>query len=260
MYILQLTDLHLEWNTKLTDYSTVINQQVADVVVITGDLHANTRGIDFIKHLISLGYQVVYILGNHEFYNYEINEIIERWRVLAAVTPGLYFLEEDSVVIDNVEFFGSCLWTEMGTSEPGEMIHWDLKQRIKRNDDFTCTKNWTPQKMADRFHRVWPKMRDMILASESENKVMLSHFLPSWESIHPAYFGNPANPFFASALDEFIKISKLRYWFHGHAHTSFDYRIGEDDDACRIICHPYGYHDLNQVNPEFNWTNRVYRL
>lgn len=260
MRLLQLTDLHLEWNTNLKDYSLFINEKVADVVILTGDIHANVKGISFIQHLIDLGYQVIYVLGNHEFYNRTIDGLIAEWRELASKTPGLHFLEGDSVTIEDVTFFGSCLWTQMGTSSKDEEVDFFLKHRIKREDDFTCIANWNPQAMANRFYEVWEVLQKQITDCKNPKKVMLSHYLPSWQSIHPSYFGNPSNAFFASHLDDFILKSGLTYWFHGHTHTDADYFIGDQKNGCRVICKPYGYHDLSMVNPEFNWMKNIYDI
>ena len=90
--VLPLSDLHLEYNLSLRDFNTVIDSKVADIVILSGDIAGGTHALPFIQHLISLGYQVVYVLGNHEFYGYDVDELIEEWRNIAVNIPELHFL------------------------------------------------------------------------------------------------------------------------------------------------------------------------
>jgi hypothetical protein len=63
------------------------------------------------------------------------------------------------------------------------------------------------------------------------------------------------NGSFASHLDDLIlDHPQIKYFSHGHTHSSFNYLIGD----CRVICNPRGYYnsynnaDLNlEFNPNF---------
>jgi predicted phosphodiesterase len=250
MKILHLTDLHLEFNKNLIDFSSVINTKVAKVVVLTGDIAGGTHSLPFIKHLISLGYIVIYILGNHEFYGHDIDELINEWRKISKNIDNFHFLEGDSVVIDDVEFFGTCLWTSVGTRNKDEFADPLLKYHIK---DFSSIKNWSVEKMKDRFYSSFENLQQMIDKSNANKKVVLIHYLPSYESIHESYFGSPQNPLFASELGYYFAYSDVKGIFHGHTHTKCDYFLGD----CFVRCNPYGYHDLNMKNPEFSWLDYV---
>ncbi|MCZ8101045.1 MAG: metallophosphoesterase, partial [Burkholderiales bacterium] len=66
-------------------------------------------------------------------------------------------------------------------------------------------------------------------------RVVVTHHLPSWHSVSPAYVAAPSNPAFASDLDALVPRADL--WIHGHTHSSHDYLLG----GCRVVCNPRGY-------------------
>lgn len=261
MSLLHLTDLHLEFYLKLRDFSTVVPNKIADIALLTGDIAGGTYAKHFIDYLISLDYTVIYVLGNHEFYGHDVDKLINEWRSIANQTENLYFLESDSVVIDDVEFFGTCLWTSLETKSKEDMVDFFLKLKIKKNEDFLKTKNWSVDKMKDRFYDSFNTLQSLINNSNAKHKVVLTHYLPSYQSVHQYYVNSPINSFFATELGDYIASSDIKFWFHGHTHDSFDYIIDNfTEEGCNIICNPYGYNDINMINPNFSWTNVVRKI
>jgi Icc-related predicted phosphoesterase len=253
--VLHLTDLHFEFNKQLIDYNSVISEKKADWVFLTGDIAGGTYALPFIKHLLKLGYKVFYVLGNHEFYGYDIDLLISEWRSISKSIDGFYFLENESVVIDDIEVFGSCLWTSMGTSHKNENLDILFKDSVSSNADFKYTKNWTPEKMKERFYSSWEKLQKIIENSKAKHKVVLTHYLPSYQSVDVKYLQSLINPFFATELGNYIAYSDVNFWFHGHTHDSFDYFIYNTN----IICNPFGYKDKNMLNRFFNW-NKITKI
>jgi hypothetical protein len=57
-----------------------------------------------------------------------------------------------------------------------------------------------------------------------------------------------ANGSYASDLDDLIlDHPNIKYFSHGHTHSSFRYKIGE----CEVICNPRGYFPM-EINPNFD--------
>lgn len=256
MNAIHITDVHLEYWKRLVDFNNVIDKKVADIAILTGDIAGGTYSIGFINHLISLGYEVIYVLGNHEFYGHNVDELILKWRELSKRTDGLHFLEGDSIVIGDVEFFGTCLWTSLNTNSKSEDVDSFLKLKLKKEKDFASIKNWNVDKMKDRFYDAWGNLQNLLEKSDSKKKVVLSHYLPSYICIHECYINSVNNSMFATELGNYIACSDIMYWFHGHTHSSVDKMIGDT----RVICEPYGYNDINMINPEFTWFDRVYEF
>ena len=250
---LQLTDLHLEFNRNLTNFYSVIDSKKADFIFLTGDIAGGTFALPFIKHLILLGNKVLYDLGNHEFYGYDVQELISEWREISLNLEDFYFLENESVVIDDIEIFGSCLWTSMGTNNKDEYIDTLFRDSVCNDIDFTAIKNWTPEKMQQGFYNSWGILKSLIEKSKAKHKVVLSHYLPSYQSVHTNHRNSIKNPIYTTELGNYISYSSINFWFHGHTHDSFDYFIYNSN----IICNPYGYKDKNMLNPLFKWNKII---
>jgi hypothetical protein len=87
---------------------------------------------------------------------------------------------------------------------------------------------------------------------ENQNVWVLTHHAPSYQSIHPKYRTETTNGSYASDLDDLIlSHPQIKYFSHGHTHSSFRYHIGE----CEIICNPRGYYsgvNSSGLNPDFD--------
>lgn len=236
--ILQLTDLHFEKNKKTKKLNFLFKEKVADILVLTGDIDNGTSALSFIDDLIKHNYIVVYILGNGEFYNFEVDEIIYKWRNISKNKKNLYFLESESVIINDIEFFGSCLWTSFGTKHKNEDISKESKERLSEHHTFKRTKDFNCNKMKNLHHNSLIKLKKLINKSTARKKIMLSHYLPSYNSIDPNYKDSKFIEMFASEIDDFFfsECAGIDYWFHGHTHTKVLYK----ENYTNIICNPLG--------------------
>lgn len=115
MKLLILSDLHLEFalfQPAETDH---------DVVILAGDIGVGPETIAEAAHLFA-GKPIIFVPGNHEYYNTVLNECAEIMRNKAKGL-GVHFLDNDEVVIDGVRFIGSTLWTDFRLfgDEPGRI-------------------------------------------------------------------------------------------------------------------------------------------
>lgn len=91
MNSLHLTDTHLEYYLRLKDFYSVVPKKIADIVFLTGDIAGGTYALPFIEHLLNLGYKVIYVLGNHEFYGHDVVDLIQKWRDISKDIENFYF-------------------------------------------------------------------------------------------------------------------------------------------------------------------------
>lgn len=249
--ILLLSDLHLEFDgQKSWQKLPALQQKIADIVVLAGDIGVGYQALDLIDKLIKLEYQVVYVLGNHEFFGYNTEELIDSWHKLAADRPGLAFLHNSTATINGIHFWGSPLWSNLATDSVNAPIPAWFKPSLKRVADFRKTPDWQPESMLKAHYKARHSLHEFLtnVQHKSHQKVVVSHFLPSMNCIPEAFFGHPNNPYFATSnLDSLIKLHGPNLWLHGHTHLSVDKMIGRT----RIICNPRGYLDYAEVNPEF---------
>lgn len=116
MKALLLSDLHLEFgNQKSWKKLPALKQKIADVIVLAGDIGVGYQAMELIDPLLHMGYQVIYVLGNHEFFGHDTAELITGWKALAASRPNLTLLHNEAAEINGVLFFGTPLYSNLGT-------------------------------------------------------------------------------------------------------------------------------------------------
>jgi hypothetical protein len=267
MKIKLVSDLHLEFSDVYIN-----NNDNCDVLILGGDiciaqdLHdhpeltntadqmviANGTGLgrrqqnaqryrDFFKRCSFQFPHVIYIMGNHEFYNGKFYAGVDYMRDELAKYPNIYMLEQDTKIIDDVVFVGGTLWTNMNRRDPLTMhaIEGMMNDfRIIRNDK----RNYSTMSALDvavRHDKTLGYIKLIVEEHKDKKCVVVGHHTPSFQSCHPMY-GNDTlmNGGYHSELSEFIlDHPQIRLWTHGHTHHPFDYTIGET----RVVCNPRGY-------------------
>ena len=97
-----LSDLH----TEFADFD--LPETGADVVILAGDVGVGSGGLEWLQKQ-RLDKPVIYVPGNHEFYGHDIS-LVERLRNNAP--SNVHVLDNQSIVIEDVRFLGSILWTD----------------------------------------------------------------------------------------------------------------------------------------------------
>lgn len=236
-----------------------------DVLCICGDLSGSyddaRRTIDKIHSEVLASDPSTYVLftmGNHESYaskeedlgrNEIANKLHQEYR-----DSGLYFLEGDWININSTIFMGACLHTCFAYSE------YSIRTATKCINDF----KYNYMRKGDNLVRVTPSDYSCNYANTLRNFertleefkecqfVILTHFAPSYKSIHKDYRDSAINDFYCSDLEGFIeRHPNIKVWAHGHVHDRFNYKIGETE----ILCSPYGYYgyDPRTVTPSEYW-------
>lgn len=264
MRIKLVSDLHLEFSDCFID-----NNDACDVLILSGDImiaedlhdHLEVPSIysygsfadlsrkqqrvqrfrDFLKRCSFQFPHVVYVAGNHEFYNGKFHAGIGYLRDECAKFPNVYFLERDTKVIDDVVFVGGTLWTDMNKGDPLTMhAIKDMMNdfRIIRNDQREYAK-MSPQDVVLRHRQTLEYFKHVLSENKDKKCVVVGHHSPSFQSVSDAYKHETLmNGAYHSSLEEFIlDRPQIKLWTHGHTHHCFDYMIGET----RIVCNPRGY-------------------
>jgi len=267
MKIKLVSDLHLEFSD-----INIQNNEGCDVLILGGDicvaqdLHdhpepnntsdqaaiaagtglgrrqaAAQRYRDFFKRCSFQFPHVIYVMGNHEFYNGKFYAGIDYMREELAKYPNIYMLENDTKVIDDITFVGGTLWTDMNKGDPLTMhaIEGMMNDfRIIRNDK----RNFAAMSAIDvtvRHRHTLQYFRSVLAGQHGKKFVVVGHHSPSFQSSHEMYKNETLmNGGYHSDLSEFIMDHpQIKLWTHGHTHHPFDYMIGET----RIVCNPRGY-------------------
>lgn len=239
------SDLHLEFGKKRRQRLQALPD--ADVCVVAGDVLTNcAQSIHFLSREVAPHMPVVCVAGNHEFYDDSIVEGVEWARTTAAEVDRVHFLENDSVVIDGVRFFGCTLWTDYalhGSSTAD--VAWAMRTAEHQLNDNRLA-HWRRMPVFEPFtalhaldlHRRSRGYLDGELAFPHDGPtVVVTHHAPHPRSVHPRYADDPLTPAFASDLSGIIEERQPDLWIHGHMHHSSDYRVGRT----RVLCNPRGY-------------------
>jgi len=240
MYIHLASDLHLEFLQKrFPDFLRVdrLYSPWADVLVLAGDIHKETETI---KSFGRWPHPVLYVVGNHEFYDHTINQTITALKK-AAQNTAVIILDRDVFIYQGVRFLGCTLWTDYLLASEGRQKasmmacearladHRKIMGVERPGERFTAAK-------ALELHQ---KDRDWLAAQLDEPfdgpTVVITHHGPHPGSVHPRFRDDPCNAGFISDLTPLVK--KAAVWIHGHIHDSFDYQV----EGCRVITNPGSY-------------------
>ena len=229
MKIHVLSDLHIE-----ADPSFKLPATDADVLVLAGDI---ANGVDGLAAFAGCGKPLVYVPGNHEYYERELEPAADEL-VRYARAAGVHLLDRAEAVIDGVRFIGATLWTDFRLDGEAAYAR-TLAVSRKHVLDFKLIRHRArmlePEDTID-FHardRAWLDAR--LAAPFAGTTVVVTHHAPHPLSVHPRWNGNPVNPAFVTDLTSLMGRAPL--WIHGHTHDSFDYTVART----RVVCNPKGY-------------------
>jgi predicted phosphodiesterase len=104
MRIHLISDLHNECSTFEPDQDAV---SAADVIVLAGDIALKAESVEYAKTRFS-GKPVILIAGNHEHYKTVLDKNMRELKE-AANSSNVFFLENNTVQIDGVTFWGATL-------------------------------------------------------------------------------------------------------------------------------------------------------
>jgi Icc-related predicted phosphoesterase len=233
-----LSDLHREF--RRDDEILPAKLPRADVVVLAGDIDVGKRGLEWARRRFES--RILYVPGNHEFYDRDWRTTREEIRRAAAVL-GIDLLDPNSVQIGDIVFIGATLWTDFRLfGDPAR----EMLTARKALNDFRLIHGFSPAKSVSEHERDRTFIESTLHLNRDKRSVVVTHHAPSLRSVAPRYRGDRLSAAFASNLEPLIAKYRPALWIHGHMHDSLDYAFGDT----RVICNSYGYHD-EEVNSAF---------
>ena len=219
-----LSDLHLEGYHFRIDRC----QTDADVLILAGDIgrvDGNHYIVlkTFLTDCRKMYDNVIYVAGNHEFYYSDLYEGYALLKDMCEDTE-VFFLQNEEVNIDGINFFGTTLWTDMNMMLASE----ETREYL---NDFRCISNGSNLITTDFIFEENLLARQFL--KDTNANVIITHHVPNKEGIHCKYALSSGNYGFQNVnLDP-----KGELWIFGHTHDASDY----EKDGTHFVCNPKGY-------------------
>ena len=238
MKIQYASDLHLEFAENLSFIERGGMEPVGDVLVLAGDVsYLGDRKMwkwPFWDWCAEHFRETFVVPGNHEFYGgFDIGRTLTDY--IQDVRPNVHYLNNESVVLEDVELFFTTLWTKI---DPLKL--WSVQQRMndfrlgKLNSKLFCAND------VDDLHQLCMQwLSGALAASTAKHKVVVTHHCPTMRNEFNSYPGGALNSAFQVDLDAFIEGSEVDYWIYGHTH--FGGGSGSMIGQTKLLSNQLGY-------------------
>lgn len=252
MRLLILSDLHHElWREKAPHIDSKISRP--DVVILAGDISGGAQAVEWAANAFT-DIAVLYVLGNHEAYGKNLEDVQHEIEAACMGVPNIHFLNCGEYIHDGVRFIGATLWTDFklfGDDTRADAMHEAESVMTDYKRIRLAKKGYRKLRAADTAHlhaghKSWIKKKLAELFAGST--VVITHMAPSLQSVPEHYRTDLSSASFASQMDDLVSQADL--WVHGHMHETLDYRVGK----CRVVCNPCGYinRDGGAENAQFD--------
>ncbi|WP_287913977.1 metallophosphoesterase [Comamonas sp.] len=262
-----LSDLHLEAHPHFQPTAA----PDAEVLVLAGDIGSYQEGgllqdeyfglerFSPLPQFASWPCPVIFVPGNHEYDMQDWDVAHARLRRVCDAL-GIIWLERESLVLNQVRFVGTTLWTDydaIALLDPLVQAG-DVGRLLKQREKSFRAANFYLRKTGGTRHGqpfLAEPMREQALVCQdwlrhalqqpfAGKTVAITHFAPSLQSHDPRYGLVPGTAGFCNALDDLLAHADL--WLHGHLHAPSDYQVqGLHADGsewrCRVVANPLGY-------------------
>jgi predicted phosphohydrolase len=230
-----ISDLHLEFHPDGGQrLLSSMDFKDSDALLVAGDL-CSAKTIESSLKLLcgACPKPILYIPGNHEYYGSSFAKVDAFLNSLELAHPQLRVLNNKVVTVAGQRILGTPLWfpDQAGNRGYEGMLNDFRVIRGFRRDVYAA-------------HALACQFLDGEL---HQGDVVVTHHLPSQQSVAPRFQSSPLNRFYVSPLDALIVDRQPALWVHGHTHDSTDYALGRT----RVVCNPYGYLG-HETNPAWN--------
>jgi predicted phosphodiesterase len=231
-----LSDTHLEYfkEEQFTSFFNKIKSlqktSPAATLILAGDVcqfSLTKTWNNNMKKIISYYENTIYVAGNHEYFDLNINETNDSILNFSQQQKGFHFLNNSSVEIEGQRFIGGTMWYP---NSYDSMFKWNMP-------DFRLIKDFEPEVYEN--HESFIKN---VVSQLDKNDIVVSHHLPLESSIAPQFKNSPLNQFFVTDISNMLSKETLpKMWIHGHTHCPMDYTHELHGNEMRVFCNPLGY-------------------
>lgn len=229
-----ISDVHQEFYLSEGNFwvPKVLPDDKDTVLIIAGDFGLVKHKVTavLLSQLCEQFYHVVYVLGNHEYWKHFLHGAVHKLQRETAHIPNFTVLEKEHITLGDTVVIGATLWSDI-TVLAAEFMNDYRAMRFHQSNPRRANYLDTLSVHMDSVEYI----KTILSIFENKNKVIVTHFAPSFKSVAPYFHNSPVNSGYYTDLEWLAE--KTDYWVHGHMHNSSDYMIGD----CRVLCNPVGY-------------------
>lgn len=264
-----VSDLHLEFNDDKvkTEDLFKIDGPRSDTLIIAGDICPINIDTDKLKNKTkeyfdmakSLYKNIIYVLGNHDYWGGFIELSHDNWERLIGIRP----LENSEVVIDDTVFVGCTLWTNVKSvySKRKAMNYMNDFRYIYTLANVSSNKYYEYRIDCDDLNKINQKNRKYItsVAKKYPDKkiVVVTHHAPLY-ACAGNYNGDMIDSYCNNASRLISNNENIVAWIHGHNHDSKTFIYKPKDREIQIIANPRGYY--NKYTYDENWKIKTFEV
>jgi len=235
-----LSDLHLE-----TEAYAPQPAPGAELLVLAGDIDSTWAGLRQFAHW---PVPVVFVPGNHEFDQRDVNEALVGLRAWCAEL-GIHLLDQDTLVVHSaagqaVRLIGCTRWCDFdvfGAHErPRAMRAASYFVKVMRAH--IGGQPFDPAAVRERALAARDWLATTLATPPAEPvaaTVVITHFGPSLRSADPRYGKQPGTASFCNN-DEAL-MPGVNLWLHGHLHCRHDYLVQHAQGVTRVVSNARGH-------------------
>lgn len=235
MTIQYCSDLHLEFiqNKKYLTKNPI--KPKAEILLLAGDIvpfEIMDEHNDFFDYLKDNFKTTYWLPGNHEYYNYNIDN--RSGVVMECIRDNIFLINNKVIQLAEVRLVFSTLWSEIS---PDNFL------RVKyRMNDFSAIKKsgelFTPADFNTLHHQCKTFITEAFAQQSNTPTIVVTHHIPTLLNYPAKYKKDGFNEVFAVELFNLIEASNVDYWLYGHHHFNTPiFKIGNTT----LITNQLGY-------------------
>ena len=258
------SDLHLDFdkesNRVLSSFPIdrspvlILAGDIAEIAILKGKRNALKTQVEKFFEWVSTNYTcVLYVMGNHEYYDAELNYGVQNLRSIFKNMglDNIKVLENDTMEFDDTVVFGATMWTSMRNENPNVMNSVQNGMQdyryIKYIDEYYERVTITPEYTTQKYKTSISCIKNFIKLPTNKHKVVITHHAPHIQSIEMHYRGVALTDAYYEELFDLVFDSGIHTWVHGHTHSNSDYLIKHT----RVVANPRGYWQYENLANNF---------
>jgi predicted phosphodiesterase len=230
------SDLHLEFQSQWPK-----TPEGVDVIIWAGDIHYGRKAIDVACEVAdSMGCDVIVVAGNHEYFNSDYHQTLREMRQAAQAHKRVHFLEQDSIQLGDVAFWGATFWSDfLLLGEKAATLCQETAKEFLPDFNIVGFQGGllSPESAVSIHKESLVSLQSFLATTKAHKHVVITHFAPHPTCDHQRYAASPFRPYFISDQRALMECLKPDLWCYGHTHDSKDFLAGKT----RVVSNQFGY-------------------